>query len=107
MTPIDPVESASADPRSPMAPPYVDENPNLALVQEGMDAAENEVRQAVADDYEASAKLSDDEEGELDDIDFAADEGSSIAPELAAMHEDALLGDDYEDLDEEEELEEE
>lgn len=90
MTPIDPVKTASADPRSPMAPPYIDEDPNLALVEEGMEAAENETRDAVADDYEASALLSDDPESELNDIDFAAGEDDSNAPEIAAIHEESL-----------------
>ena len=103
MTPIDPVESASADPRSPMAPPYVDENPNLTMVEQGMDAAENEVREAVTDGYEASAKLSDDKEAELDDIDFTDADDSTTAPEVAAIHEEFILSDEYEDKDEEDE----
>lgn len=77
-----------------MAPPYVDEDPNLALVEQGMKEAENETRDAVADDYEASARLSDDEEGELDDIDFAAGDDPTTAPELAAMHEEFIPLDD-------------
>ncbi len=89
MTPIDPVTPAAADPKSPMAPPYVDEDPNLALVEEGLDVAENEIRDAVADDYEASARLSEDEEEELNDIDFTDDGDDDSAPEISAMHEDA------------------
>jgi len=87
MTPIDPVTIASADPRSPMAPPYVDEDPNLELVQQGLDEAENEAREAIADDYETRALLSDDPEGELDDIDFAESDERSESPEISAMHE--------------------
>ena len=96
MTPIDPATPASADPRSPMAPPYVDENPNLALVEEGLDVAENEIRDAVADEYEAAARLSDEPEENLDDIDFtAAEDPSSATAELAAMHEEFIpYGDD-------------
>lgn len=91
MTPIDPVQIATADPRSPMAPPYIDEDPNLALVEQGMEEAENEKRDAVADDYEASALLADDVEGELDDIDFTGGEDDSSSPEISAMHEESEL----------------
>lgn len=78
-----------------MAPPYVDEDPNQALVEQGVDEAENELREAVADDYEASARLSDDADEELDDIDFAATDGESgEAPEVAAIHEDSILPED-------------
>jgi len=93
MTPIDPVTPASADPRSPMAPPYVDEDPGLALVEEGLDVAEDETREAVADDYEASARESDDVDEELDDIDFTSGD-SDEAPEIAAMHEESIPDDD-------------
>ncbi len=85
MTPIDPVQTATADPKPSMAPPYVDEDPNLTLVQQGVDEAENEIRDAVADDYEASARLADDADEELDDIDFAATEDSATVPEVAAI----------------------
>lgn len=94
MTPIDPVTHATADPRSPMAPPYIDEDPTLALVEEGLDVAENEARDAVADDYEASALDSDDPDAELDDIDFAASDDEDGAPEIAAIHEGTV---EYED----------
>ncbi len=71
-----------------MAPPYVDEDVNADLVQRGLDEAEAEKRDLVADDYEASALVSDDPVESLDDIDFSASEGISSAPELAAMHEE-------------------
>lgn len=106
MTPIDPVKPATADPRSPMAPPYVDEDPNLALVEQGMDVADDETRDAVADDYEASARLSDDPDEELDDIDFMRAEKESQSPEVAAMHEEFIpfpIDDEDEISDEEEE----
>lgn len=89
MTSIDPVTPASPDPRSPMAPPYVDEDPNLALVEEGMEEADTETREAVTDGYEASAILSDDPEAELDDIDFAAADDATAA-ELDAIYEDTI-----------------
>ena len=85
-----------------MAPPYVDEDPELALVEEGMDVAENETRDAVADDYEASARLSDDAEEELDDIDFTESDEGAFPPEVSAMHEERIIPDE---LDEEDELE--
>ena len=88
MTPIDPKTPASADPRSPMAPPYVDEDLNMDLVQQGLDEAEDETRDAVADAYEASARLSDDPLESLNDIDFNEAEDVSTTPELAAIHED-------------------
>lgn len=98
MTPIDPVQPATVDPKSSMAPPYVDEDPNLALVQQGVDEAENEIREAVADDYEASAKLSDDVDEELDDIDFSSTDDSAEAPEVAAIHEESMLPEDEDDV---------
>jgi len=90
MSAIKPVSPASADPRSPMAPPYVDEDPELAMLQEGLDAAENEIRDAVADAYEARARLSDDPQAALDDIDYTEAEEPSVTPELAALHEESV-----------------
>ncbi|MEY4244584.1 MAG: hypothetical protein RLZZ245_2169 [Verrucomicrobiota bacterium] len=90
MNTTDSVSPASADPRSPMAPPYVDENPELAMLQEGLDAAENEIRDAVADAYEADALLSEDPQEALNDIDFTEAEEPSVTPELAALHEESV-----------------
>ena len=70
-----------------MAPPYVDEDVNADLVQRGLDEAEDETRELVADTYEASALESDEAMDALDDIDFTEGEGISSIPELAAMHE--------------------
>jgi len=78
-----------------MAPPYVDEDVNMDLVQQGLDEAEDETREAVADAYEESARLSDDPSETLDDIDFSEAEEESAIPELSAMHED--LGEDGEE----------
>lgn len=88
MTPIDPVSPATADPRSSFAPPYLDEDPDNELVQLGLDEAEDETREAVADAYEASALVSDDSEESLDDIDFTESEDVSGPPEIAAIHEE-------------------
>ncbi|RYD48539.1 MAG: hypothetical protein EOP85_03335 [Verrucomicrobiaceae bacterium] len=94
MTPIDPAQPATTDPKNSMAPPYVDEDPNLALVEEGVEVAENEMRDAVADDYEANALESADVDAELDDIDFTAAEDDSTSPELSAIHEEGILPED-------------
>jgi hypothetical protein len=96
--PIDPVKPVSQSELPPMAPPYVDEDVNLALVEEGMDVAENETRDTVADAYEATARLSDDPEETLDDLDYSKDD-DSIAPELDAIHED-INGKDENDFEE-------
>lgn len=77
--------TSPADSRSSMAPPYADDDNNIALVQLGLDEAENETREAVTDRYEELAQLSDESSDILDDIDFAADEGDEVAPEIAAM----------------------
>jgi len=66
MTPIDPKETASPDPKPPMGPPYADENPNRVSVEDGLEVAENEARETVADAYEATAKEEGDEEELLD-----------------------------------------
>lgn len=103
MTPIDPVKSVAPSRRSPTAPPYVDEDPNQALVEQGLEAAEDETRDAVADAYEAGARESEDPAESMDDIDFTEAEESSVPPELAAMHEESLSFDDDEEDDEDEE----
>lgn len=85
-----------------MAPPYVDEDVNLELVQQGLDEAEDETRDAVADAYESNARLSDDPVESLDDIDFSEAEDISTTPELSAMHEDFTGSEDGESEEEEE-----
>ena len=86
MTPTDPVNLASEDPRPPMAPPYVDENPSLDSVKEGMDLAEDEKRELVADEYESLAREGEDVAETLDDIDRTLEDGNDEAPEVDAMH---------------------
>jgi hypothetical protein len=95
MSPIDPVTPvthAKASPLPPAAPPYVNEEPNLVMVRQGLDEAEDETREAVAGLYEEKARRSDDPEEALDDIDFSEGEGESdpLPPELAAMHEEFI-----------------
>lgn len=87
MTPIDPLQSNHHNQRESMAPPYVDENPIRELVQQGMDIAENEKRDAVIDIYETRARASDDPSRALDDIEYGSNEGPAVPAEVAAMHE--------------------
>ena len=86
MTPIDSPIRASESPLPPAAPPYVNEEPNLTMVLQGLDEAEDETREAVAAAYEQQALRSDEPEEALDDIDFIEGEQESGSPELAAMH---------------------
>lgn len=85
MSPIDPVKAVPESPHSPMAPPWSDENVNLDLVREGLEAADNELRDAVSDEYEEEALEEDDVAESLDDIDRDDDE-SDGSPEVGAMH---------------------
>ena len=95
--PIDPVIAVSSSDVSPMAPPYVDEDVNVDLVQQGMEIADSETRDTVADAYEATARLSDDPEEAFNDIDYSKDDDSS-SPELSAMHEE--MDEEAEDFEE-------
>jgi len=96
MPPINPVTLASASPLSATAPPYVNEEPNLSMVQQGLDLAEDEVREAVIDVYEEGALLSEEPQESLDDIDYD-DGGVEQGPaELTAIHE-AFVGTEEEE----------
>ena len=86
MTPLDTPLRGSESPLPPAAPPYVNEEPNLTMVLQGLDEAEDETREAVAAAYEQSALRSDEPEESLDDIDFTEGEQESSPPERAAMH---------------------
>lgn len=103
MTPIDPAKAVPPTRRSATAPPYVDEDPNITLVEQGLELAEDETRDAVAEAYEEGARESADPAESMDDIDFIEAEESSIPPELAAMHEEPLSLGEEEGLDEDEE----
>lgn len=94
MTPIDPVTPVSTTRRSATAPPYIDEDPNLTMVEQGLEAAENETRDAVAEAYESSALRSEESGETLDDIDFGEAAEDEASPELAAMHEEWIPSDD-------------
>jgi hypothetical protein len=75
--PKDPAQASAADPRSPFAPPFVDEDAENEMVQLGLDEAEDETREAVADAYQASALESAEPEESLNDIDFTESEDDS------------------------------
>jgi hypothetical protein len=94
MTPIDPAQAVSPTRKSSTAPPYVDEEPNIALVEQGMELAEDETRDAVADAYEASARGNENSAESLDDIDYMEAEDDTTPPELAAMHVETLPEED-------------
>ncbi len=94
MTPIDPVQPVNPTRKSTTAPPYVDEEPNISLVEQGLEVAEDEIRGAVADAYEEGARDSEDPSESLDDIDYVEAEDEVVAPELAAMHQESLPPED-------------
>lgn len=85
MTPIDPARPAEPSPRSPAAPEYVNEDPNIESVEQGLEAAENELRDEVADEYEDAAAKSSDEDAALDDIDHSEAEKAETPAELKAV----------------------
>jgi len=73
-----------------MAPPYVDEDANEAMVEQGLEAAEDELRDFVADSYEEGAREAADPQQMMDDIDYTEAEGDEVAPEIDAMHGELL-----------------
>ena len=85
MTPIDPKEAVPSNPKPPMAPPYADENPNRASVDDGLEVAENESRETVADAYEATAKEDGNEEELLDSQELTDESPVTGAPETSAI----------------------
>jgi hypothetical protein len=85
MTPIDPKETVPSEQKPPMAPPYADENPNRASVEDGLEVAENEAREAVADAYEATAKEQGNEEELLDSQELTNEPSAADAPETSAI----------------------
>lgn len=87
MSPIDPAQSASPNPRSPMAPPYVDDNLNKTLVEQGLEVAEDERRDAVTAIYEDIAQNEDDPEESLGDIDYSHGEELANGSEVGAIRE--------------------
>ena len=90
MTPLDPAKPVSPDPRSPMAPPYVDEDVNETMVEQGLEVAEDELRDVVADSYEEGAREAGDPQQMMDDIDYSEAEADEGVPETDAMHGDVV-----------------
>ena len=88
MMPLDPVQPASTENQNPMAPPYVNEDPDMEMLEKGLQVAENEKRDAVIDSYEDAALSSDDPQAELDDINYPKSDAASGNPELSAIKED-------------------
>ena len=85
MMPLDPVQPANTTNSKPMAPPYVDDDPNQEMVEKGLRIAENEKRDAVTDSYEKEALSSDDSQESLDDIAYPGTSDNTGSPELSAM----------------------
>ena len=94
MTPIDSAKPVPPASKSSMAPPYVDEDTNEALVEQGLEAAEDEIRDAVADSYEEGARSSSDPQEMMDDIDYTEAEEDPISPEIAALHREQIPDDE-------------
>ncbi len=87
--PLDPVEPAR-DLLSPdNDPPFINESPNIDLVEEGLDVAEDERREAAEEKF-VEEELDDDEIQQTLDEDFDDDETSGYpsAPELSAIHQE-------------------
>ena len=73
-----------------MAPPYVDEDANEAMVEQGLEVAEDELRDVVADSYEEGAREAADPQQMMDDIDYGEAEEDEGAPEIEAMHDELV-----------------
>ena len=94
MTPIDPADPIPATRKTATAPTYVCEDRNISLVEQGLEVVVDEIRNAVADAYEEGALQSAEAGESLDDIDYMETEDESVAPELAAMHEESIPEED-------------
>ncbi|MFD2256422.1 hypothetical protein ACFSSA_07035 [Luteolibacter algae] len=86
MCPIDPVETSDKQNQAPMSPPYIDDDVNQTLTEQGLQAAENEKRDAVISEYEKQASTSDEPEETLDDIEYPDGTETKQSPEISAMH---------------------
>lgn len=75
-----------------MAPPYVNEDVNADLVQQGMDVAEDETRSLVASEYETTAMEEDDEEETLNDLEYPGEGMRMRGYADAAPANDEVLG---------------
>lgn len=68
-----------------MAPPYIDDNPEIEMVEKGLRIAEIEKRDAMISQYEKRAIAGSDPEKALDDISYPNDAGFAGDPELSEM----------------------
>ncbi|RYD65409.1 MAG: hypothetical protein EOP83_07445 [Verrucomicrobiaceae bacterium] len=68
----------------------MDEDVNEAMVEQGLEAAEDEVRDSVADSYEQGARESADPQEMMDDIDYREAEEDEGTPEVQAVHGEPL-----------------
>ena len=83
MSPINPIQPELKAPG--FVPPIDEESPNDALVRQGMDIAEDELRSSAALAYPESDSPDDFlEDTTLDE------EGNIEAPEIAALHEELI-----------------
>lgn len=101
MPPIDPVKPIHGPDRSSMSPTFdEDEDVNLSLVEEGMEVADDETRDAVKDAYESLAREGDDPKEELAEIELPDGESDWRGQEVAAIHQEEIFGssDDDDDL---------
>lgn len=57
----------------------------MDMLEEGLETAENELRDAVADGYEAEARASTDPEVALNDIDYTEAEDDETIPDDTAL----------------------
>ncbi len=85
MFPLDPVQPAAQSPKSSMAPPYVNEDPNIEAVEQGLEMAEEDIRDAVVDQYEEKAIAAGASEEVLNDISYPKDNAVEGAPEISAI----------------------
>jgi hypothetical protein len=92
MSPLDPKETSSADPKPPMAPPFHDENPNQDAVEQGMSVAEDETREAVTNAYEATAQEEQRDADILEDPSPDETEADGIPTENEAIRRDPAGG---------------
>lgn len=90
MFPLDPVQPAAQSPKASMAPPYVNEDPSLEGVQQGLEMADEEIRDAVVDEYENHAIAAGAREEVLDDISYPRDNSVEGPPEINAIREGEL-----------------
>jgi hypothetical protein len=86
---LDPIELTTGEsPRN--TPNFIDENPNQEMVLEGLEASENELRDAADDEYGIDPSLPLTNE--------FADGEDEISPEVAAIHEIDVPEDEEDDI---------